>query len=141
VVVEDEDGLTNESLWTVEVLDVPHSPDGGIATPPDGARFSEGEPVPFVAFYYDPDGDDLRYAWYIDGDHASDEAVFERRLDAGDHKVTLHVSSDGDSVTEELDVVVVQDVGGTPLGTILAIAILAVVVVIAMALLVRRRRP
>ncbi len=141
VVVEDEDGLTYERVWTVEVTDVPHSPDGGIATPPDGASFREGERVPFVAFYYDPDGDDLQYSWYIDGEHASDEPVFERRLDAGDHRVTLQVSSDGDSVTEELDVTVVQDASGTSMGATVAIAALVVVGLAFVALIIRRRRP
>jgi hypothetical protein len=140
LVVEDEEGLTVRWVWTVDVLDVPHSPDGGIATPPDGARFREDEKIPFVAFYYDPDGDDLRYSWYIDGEHASDEAVFEQRLDAGDHKVTLQVSSDGDSVTEELDVIVVQDAGGASLGTVIAITALAVAALGCLGLLLRRRR-
>jgi hypothetical protein len=139
VVVEDEEGLRDTWVWTVEVEDVPHSPDGGIATPPDGARFRESDPVPFVAFYYDADGDDLTYTWYIDGKLASDDPVFEQRLEAGDHKVTLQVTSDGDSVTEELDVTVLADEGGAPMGLVLAVTVAAVVAVIALVLVLRRR--
>ena len=119
--------------------DVPHIPNGGIATPPNGARFRESDPVPFVAFYYDPDGDDLTYSWYIDGQHVSDDPVFEHKLDAGDHKVTLQVTSDGDLVTDELDVTVVEDGGGGSMGTVLAIAVMGMVGVIVLALVLRRR--
>ncbi|NIP33749.1 MAG: hypothetical protein GWN18_02370, partial [Thermoplasmata archaeon] len=139
VVVEDEEGYSDTFVWTVDVRDVPHSPDGGIATPPDGAKFKENEPVPFVAFYYDPDGEELRYAWFIDGEHASDDPVFEQRLDAGDHKVTLHVTSDGDSVTEELDVTVVPAISGSSIVTVVAIAALAVVALAIVLVLMRRR--
>jgi hypothetical protein len=139
VIVEDEDGLHDTRVWTVDVEDVPHLPDGGIATPPDGAKFRENDPVPFVAFYYDPDGDDLTYTWYIDGKLASDEQVFEQRLDAGDHKVTLQVTSDGDSVTEELDVTVLAEDVGVPTGAVLALAFVIIITVVAIALFVRRR--
>jgi hypothetical protein len=140
VVVEDEGGLSDTMVWVVDVEDVPHSPDGGIATPPDGSSFKESDSVPFVAFYYDPDGDDLRYSWYIDGLRVSDEPVFEHRLDAGDHKVTLQVSSDGDSITEELDIVVVEDAGGPSMGIFIAIAILGITGAIGILLVLRRTR-
>jgi len=139
VVVEDEEGLSDTHTWTVEVVNVPHPPDGGIATPPDGARFRESDPVPFVALYFDPDGDDLTYSWYIDGEHASNDPVFEKRLDAGEHRVTLHVSSDGDSVTEELEVRVIEDAGGTSPWMVLAIAVLGMTCVLIAVVTVRRR--
>ena len=139
VVVEDETGRDDTEVWEVDVQDVPHIPDGGIATPPNGARFRESDPVPFVAFYYDPDGDDLTYSWYIDGQYISDDPVFEHKLDAGDHKVTLQVTSDGDLVTDELDVTVVEDGGGGSMGTVLAIAVMGVVGTIVLALVLRRR--
>jgi len=140
VIVEDEEGLSDTMVWVVDVEDVPHAPEGGIATPPDGSRFKEGDPVPFVAFYYDPDGDDLRYSWYINGQPVSDEPVFEHRLDAGDHRVTLQVTSDGDSITEELDIVVGEEEVGPSLGTFIAIAILGIAGAIAIVLKMRRRK-
>jgi hypothetical protein len=139
VVVEDEEGLSDTRTWTVDVVDVPHAPDGGIATPPDGARFRESDQVPFVAFYYDADGDDLTYTWYIDGKLASDDPVFHQKLDAGDHKVTLQVTSDGDSVTEELDVTVLAEESGASAWTLVAIAMVVVIAVVAL-VIVRRRR-
>ncbi|MCK5251434.1 MAG: hypothetical protein KAQ96_00735, partial [Thermoplasmata archaeon] len=69
----------------------------------------------------------------------SDDPVFEHKLDAGDHKVTLQVTSDGDLVTDELDVTVVEDVGGGSMGTVLAIAVMGVVGTIVLALVLRRR--
>lgn len=127
VIVEDEEGLWDTMVWSVDVEDVPHAPEGGIATPPDGSTFKEGEPVPFVAFYHDADGDDLRYIWYINGQPVSEEPVFEKQLDAGNHKVTLQVSSDGDMVTEELEIVVVEEEGGASTGMFIVIAILGTI--------------
>ena len=99
----------------------------------------EGDELVIEIEASDPDGDDLTYSWYIDGQHISDDPVFEHKLDAGDHKVMLQVTSDGDLVTDELDVTVVEDVGGGSMGTVLAIAVLGVVGVIVLALVLRRR--
>ncbi len=140
VVVEDEEGLTDSFTWTVEVEDVPQAPDGGIATPPDGSRFREGEPVPFVAFFYDPDGGMITYAWFIDGRPVSEEATFEKELDAGDHRVTLQVSSDGDQVTEELDLRVLEAEGGASSTVVIAVVVIALIAVTGLVLLLRRRR-
>jgi len=140
IVVEDEEGLTDTFTWTVEVEDVPQAPDGGIATPPDGSRFREGDRVPFVAFFYDPDGGTITYVWFIDGKPVSEEAIFEKELDAGDHRVTLQVTSDGDQVTEELDVTVLEDGGGASPAVVIAVGVVAIIAVVSLALLLRRRR-
>jgi hypothetical protein len=140
VVVEDEEGLTDTRVWIVDVEDVPHAPNGGIATPPDGAQFREDEPVPFVAFYYDPDGSDLSYQWFVDGELVSDESVFEHKMEAGDHQVTLQVTSDGDSVTEELEVTVVEVTSGVSMGAVVALVVLAIVAVVAVLFIIARRR-
>jgi len=139
VVVEDEEGYSDSFTWTVEVEDVPQAPDGGIATPYDGSRFREGQAVPFAAFYFDPDGGQITYSWFIDGRPVSDDAAFERELAAGDHRITLQVTSDGDQVTEELDLTVLEGEGDASTAVVIAIGVVTVVAIAALALLIRRR--
>lgn len=51
------------------------------------------EPVVFRATgSMDPDGDALSYDWQIDGESVSEDARFERSLDAGPHEVELTVT-------------------------------------------------
>ena len=131
VEVEDETGLKDSVTWTVTVEDVSHPPEGGIATPGQDGRFREGEPITFIAMFYDPDSEDLDYKWFINGDEVSSDPAFEKALDDGDHKITLLVSSNGDAVTQEVDISVEErsaDTGWVVTG-IAAMAALAIVVV------------
>ncbi len=93
VVVIDEEGATAEFTWTVNVEDMPRPPEGGIASPANNARFYTNEKVFFVGLFYDLDGDDIDYTWYVDGKQQSTEYTYEKKLSEGKHEVLLVVSS------------------------------------------------
>jgi hypothetical protein len=139
--VEDETGLSDEFTWSVLVEDVPHPPVGGIATPPDRSQYSEDEKVRFVAIYQDPDGDEITYSWFIDGDKASTDPDFHSPMEPGEHKVTLRIVSGEDTITEELDLTIVAASEGTPWGVLAAILMITTASVLAIAItLIKRRR-
>ena len=138
--VEDETGLSDEYTWSVLVEDVPHPPEGGIATPPDRSRFSEDETVRFIAIYQDPDGDEISYSWFIDGDRASTDPAFHSPLVPGDHTVTLQIVAGEDTVTEELDVTIVAASGATPWGVVAAALIITIASVSMITIILIKRR-
>jgi hypothetical protein len=93
VEVTDEEGETDDLRWTITVVDVPRPPEGGVASPANNAKFFTNEKIPFVGLFYDLDGDELSYQWYVDGKPASSEFAFDKRLDEGKHEVRLDVQS------------------------------------------------
>ncbi|NIP37320.1 MAG: hypothetical protein GWN18_06755, partial [Thermoplasmata archaeon] len=93
VVVIDEENAQAEHTWTIDVNDVPRPPEGGIASPANNARFTTSEKISFVALYYDLDGDDITYQWYIDGKPQSTDSSFEKGLGDGKHEIRLTVQS------------------------------------------------
>ena len=93
VVVIDEENAQAEHTWTIDVTDVPRPPEGGIASPANNARFTTSEKISFVALYYDLDGDDISYQWYVDGKPRSTDSSFEKGLSEGKHEVHLTVQS------------------------------------------------
>ncbi len=137
--VEDETGLHDEVTWSVLVEDVPHPPKGGIATPPDKSSYSEGETVRFVAIYQDPDGDEISYSWFINGERVSTDPAFHSTMEPGDHKVTLQIVAGEDTVTEELDVTIVAASDATPWGVVAAVLIIAIASAMAIAIILTRR--
>jgi hypothetical protein len=109
VVVTDEEGATDDFIWTVIILDVPLPPEGGIASPANKAKFSSSEKVPFVALFYDvddPTGTSITYQWYIDDKAESTESTFDKKLGEGDHRVKLVVNSGDQSVEKYLNITV-----------------------------------
>ena len=140
VKVEDETGLSDELTWSVFVEDVPQPPEGGIATPPDRSRFSEDETVRFIAIYQDPDGDEISYTWFIDGDKTSTDPAFHSPMEPGDHKVTLQIVSGEDMVTEELDITIVAASDTTPWGVVAAVLIITIASVLAITIILIKRR-
>ncbi|NOQ53133.1 MAG: hypothetical protein GQ558_00855 [Thermoplasmata archaeon] len=137
--VEDETGLHDEVTWSVLVEDVPYPPEGGIATPPDKSSYSEGETVRFVAIYQDPDGDEISYSWFINGERVSTDPAFHSTMEPGDHKVTLQIVAGEDTVTEELDVTIVAASDATPWGVVAAVLIIAIASAMAIAIILTRR--
>lgn len=93
VVVIDEEGATDDTTWTIDVQDLPRPPEGGIASPPNNAKFYTNEMVSFVGLFYDLDGDNINYQWYIDGKPQSTEYTFDKKLSEGKHEVRLVVTS------------------------------------------------
>jgi PGF-CTERM protein/uncharacterized repeat protein (TIGR01451 family) len=71
-------------------------PEGGIAAPTDGMRYTPDDFVPFSAVGSDdPEGDPLEYKWTsnIDGVLSTQEA-FDKRLSEGEHTITLEVTDE-----------------------------------------------
>jgi hypothetical protein len=112
VVVIDEEGAEAEHTWTIIVNDVPRPPEGGIASPANNGVFTTSEKIAFVGLFYDLDGDDISYQWYIDGKPQSTEYTFNKALSSGKHQVQLTVQS-GD-FTEHAYVNVTVEQGETP---------------------------
>jgi hypothetical protein len=108
VVVTDEEGESDEFTWNVVVNDVPRPPEGGVASPANNAKFFSNEKIPFVALYYDLDGDELSYQWFIDGKLQASEFSFDKKLDEGKHQVRLAVQSGDFTVEKFLNVTVEQ---------------------------------
>ncbi len=93
VVVIDEENAQAEHTWTIHVTDVPRPPEGGIASPANNGKFTTSEKISFVGLYYDLDGDDITYQWYIDGKPQSTDSAFDKGLSEGKHEVRLTVQS------------------------------------------------
>ncbi|UCC92972.1 MAG: hypothetical protein JSW25_09985, partial [Thermoplasmata archaeon] len=108
VVVIDEENAQAEHTWTISVIDVPRPPEGGIASPANNAKFTTSEKVNFVGLYYDLDGDDITYQWYIDGKPQSTDSAFEKGLSEGKHEIRLTVQSGDFTIHEFVNVTVSQ---------------------------------
>jgi PGF-CTERM protein len=71
-------------------------PEGGIAAPTDGMRYTPDDFVPFSAVGSDdPEDDPLEFKWIssIDGELSTQEA-FDKRLSEGEHVITLEVTDE-----------------------------------------------
>jgi hypothetical protein len=108
VVVIDEENAQAEHTWTIDVVDMPRPPEGGIASPANGAKFTTAEKVNFVALYYDLDGDDIAYQWYIDGKPQSTDDTFAKGLSEGKHEIHLVVMSGDFTLDRYVNVTVSQ---------------------------------
>ena len=108
VTVIDEEDATAELTWNLDIQDVPRPPEGGIASPANNAKFYTNEKVSFVGLFYDLDGDDITYQWYIDGKTQSTEYTFDKQLGEGKHDVRLVVSSGEFSISNYANVTVKQ---------------------------------
>jgi len=93
VVVIDEENAQAEHTWTIHVTDVPRPPEGGIASPANNGKFTTSEKIAFVGLFYDLDGDDISYQWYINGKPKSTEYTFDKALSEGKHEIRLDVQS------------------------------------------------
>jgi hypothetical protein len=106
VEVTDEEGASVSYTWTVNVEDVPRAPEGGVASPANNAKFFSNEKIPFVALFYDLDGDDISYQWYINDKAQSTEYSFDKRLGEGKHRVRVIVTSGDFTVQKFLNITV-----------------------------------
>jgi len=108
VTVIDELGATDTLTWNLNVQDVPRPPEGGIASPANNARFYTNEEISFVGLFYDLDGDEITYQWYVDGKTRSTEYTFDKTLGEGKHEIRLVVSSGEFSISNYANVTVKQ---------------------------------
>jgi hypothetical protein len=105
-VSKEDPPLSTELIWTVIVTDVPRPPEGGIASPANNAKFTTSDKVSFVALYYDLDGDDITYEWYIDDKAQSTEYTYDKQLSAGKHEIKLLVHSGEFTLSQYINITV-----------------------------------
>lgn len=66
-VADDGSGGTVSFEWTITIIDVPRLPQVAISSPLEGREYFNDQPVTFFASAYDPDGDQLTFAWKVVG--------------------------------------------------------------------------
>jgi hypothetical protein len=102
--------------WGADVTDVVWQPNeapevSGITASPQEPTTDDS--VVFSVVASDPDGDDLTYAWYVDGTREGPSApsVTWGKPTAGDHSIKVTVSDGGDTADAFLDIRVSEHVG------------------------------
>lgn len=96
--------------WNLDITNVNRAPEISeeFTMPSSDMVFKEGQEVEFIVIANDPDGDELQYAWTIDGmDEIFYNQTFKVELPAGNHTVIITITDgDGDMDTQEFWVIV-----------------------------------
>jgi PKD repeat protein len=113
------DGPSSVSLnWTVLVKNTNRPPTITNQTPPPRCSVPEGDTQQFVAVAGDPDGDDLFFAWFLDGKPQPDSATsvytfYTNFTSNGSYKLAVEVS-DGSLKANANWTITVTDVNRAP---------------------------
>jgi hypothetical protein len=104
--------------------------------PASGTEVREGERVTFSVEHHDPEGDDVAFLWWLDGEEVSEGDAFSTGLSVGEHEVRLVLDDgEGNTVEAEIGVSSVERTGftsegGWPLPLVLLVVLIAVAVIL-----------
>jgi len=141
--------LTDSHTWTLTVKNMNRKPTVQITAPGATDTFRSDTPVTFTAVGSDPDGEKVSYQWSVDGISIGSSATVTAPVAAGTHTVKV-VAFDGTGASAEQTMsITVKEIkkgsGNSDNGSNLMLfavlgAIVAAIVVVALALMIRRRK-
>ena len=115
-----DDALTVAMNWTVVVLNVDRPPMTMVVYPAADTETDEERQVEFTFNVSDPDGDEVSYAWFFDGELLDDESgpryIYIPDYDSGDdvtHEVKVEASSGGRGINRTWKLII-NDVNRWP---------------------------
>ncbi len=133
------------SISSELLTDTDHTTVRIISGEPVGRITSDGKALvnsqhAIASSFYDPDGGQLLYDWKIEGEFVSDEPTFKHKFtELRDYNVTLFVTDDeGEWVTAQADIRVVEELGEEPNTSIFLWAIVIVLALVVVAVVAYR---
>ncbi len=115
--VTDAEGESATKAWTVYVINVNRAPVASFDSAPKGSIFDKGSVLTLTSHASDPDGDELTFAWFLDGRQVSSGTTASLELsEKGTHEIMLIVTdSNGATATATKTIqVIVNETAATP---------------------------